>query len=195
VDEVSEQVRRAASGDQEAWSGLVDRFADMIWAVARSVGLNASDAADVSQTTWLRFCKHLGNLDDPSRAGAWLATTARREAIRVSRLGARQPVVDPWQWLGRAEAGSDEVDHQLLARERDLMVQYALALLPGRCRALLLAAVEDPPVPYQELAQRLGLAVGSIGPTRGRCLEQLGRLIADFARDIAEGTMSSWVNS
>ena len=105
MDEVRDLVERAASGDWEAWSELVDRFANLIWSVARSVGLNASDAADVSQTTWLRFCEHLGDLNDPSRAGAWLATTARREAIRVSRLGARQVVVDPWTWLEHSRSG------------------------------------------------------------------------------------------
>jgi len=193
VDEVRELVRRAASGDWEAWSELVDRFANLIWSIARSVGLNASDAADVSQTTWLRFCEHLGDLNDPSRAGAWLATTARREAIRVSRLGARQVVVDPWEWLERADAGADGVDQRLLAGERDTTVQYALAVLPYRCRALLLAAVEDPPVPYQELAGRLGIAVGSVGPTRARCLERLRQLMDNLGRDMEEDTASSWV--
>jgi RNA polymerase sigma factor (sigma-70 family) len=192
VDEVHELVRRAASGDPDAWSALVDRFADLVWSVARSVGLSAPDAADVSQTTWLRFCEHVGELRDPSRAGAWLATTARREAVRVSRLGSRQVVVDPWDWLGRADAGADEVDHQLLVRERDILVQYALAVLPGRCRALLLGVAEDPPVPYRELAERLGLAEGSIGPARGRCLEQLRRVIEELEREMSEDTTSSW---
>jgi DNA-directed RNA polymerase specialized sigma24 family protein len=88
VDEVGDLVRRAASGDPEAWSALVDRFADLIWSISRSVGLGTSDAADVSQTTWLRFCEHLGDLNDPSRAGAWLARTARREAILIRVLKA-----------------------------------------------------------------------------------------------------------
>jgi RNA polymerase sigma factor (sigma-70 family) len=192
VGEVRDLVERAAAGDWEAWSELVDRFASLIWSVTRSVGLNASDAADVSQTTWLRFCEHLGDLNDPSRAGAWLATTARREAIRVSRLGARQVVVDPWTWLERTDLAADGVDQRLLAGERDMTVQYALAVLPERCRALLLAAVEDPPVPYQELAGRLGMAIGSVGPTRARCLEKLRQVIDNLGRDMAEDTTSSW---
>jgi RNA polymerase sigma factor (sigma-70 family) len=192
VDEVRELVGRAASGDWGAWSELVDRFAPLIWSVARSVGLNASDAADVSQTTWLRFCEHLGDLDDPSRAGGWLATTAHREAIRVSRLGARQVVVDPWTWLDRPDQAADGADDRLLAGERDMTVQYALAVLPDRCRALLLAAVEDPPVRYRQLAGRLGIAVGSVGPTRGRCLEKLRELIDNLGREMVEDTTSSW---
>jgi RNA polymerase sigma factor (sigma-70 family) len=194
VDEVRDLVQQAASGDPDAWSALVDRFADLIWSVARSVGLSPVDAADVSQTTWLRFCEHLGQLRDPSRAAAWLATTARHEAIRVSRLGSRQVVADPWEWLERADGASEGVDHQLLLKESDMTVQCALAVLPERCRTLLLAAVEDPPVPYQELAARLGLAVGSVGPARGRCLDQLRRLIDEMGREMSEET-SSWVKS
>ena len=185
-------VLRAATGEQGAWSALVKRFADLVWSVARSVGLSAPDAADVSQTTWLRFCEHLNDLQDPARAGSWLATTARREAIRVSRLGSRQVVADPWNWLERSDPRSDEVDYQLLVRERDVTVQYALAVLPERCRALLLAAVEDPPVPYQELSERLGLALGSVGPTRSRCLDQLRRLVEQLAPELAEGKTTSW---
>lgn len=195
MDEVSDLVQRAALGDQDAWSALVDRFADLIWSVARSVGLGASDAADVSQTTWLRFCEHLGDLHDPSRAGAWLAKTARREAIRVSRLGSRQVVADPWNWLEKADTTADGVDHQLLVTERDITVQCALAVLPERCRALLTAAAEDPPVPYQVLADNLGLAVGSVGPARGRCLEQLRRLIDEMGHEMFEDQTSSWART
>ncbi len=195
MDEVGDLVRQAASGDPEAWSALVDRFADLIWSISRSVGLSAADAADVSQTTWLRFCEHLGDLNDPSRAGAWLAKTARHEAIRVSRLGSRQVVVDPWNWLERADSSAPGVDHQLLVRERDLTVQYALAVLPERCRTLLHAAAEDPPVPYQVLAENLGLAVGSVGPARGRCLEMLRRLIDEVGQEMIEDKTSSWAKS
>jgi RNA polymerase sigma factor (sigma-70 family) len=193
VDEVCDLVLRARSGDSEAWSALVARFADLIWAVARSVGLSAPDAADVSQTTWLRLCEHLGDLQDPARAGAWLATTARREAMRVSKLGAHQVVTDPWLWLERADTAVEELGSGLVDKERDMTVQYALAVMPERCRELLAAAVEDPPVPYERVAARLGLAVGSVGPTRRRCLDQLRRLIEQLAPDLAEGATSSSV--
>jgi RNA polymerase sigma factor (sigma-70 family) len=191
VEEVHDLVLRAASGDAEAWSALVDRFANLVWAVARSVGLSVPDAADVSQTTWLRFCEHLGKLQDPSRAGAWLATTARREAVRVSKLGARQVVADPWSWLERPDTGSEEPGSGLVDKERDMTVQYALAVMPERCRALLMALADDPPAPYERVAARLGLAVGSVGPTRRRCLEHLRRVIEQLAPDLAEGAPSS----
>jgi RNA polymerase sigma factor (sigma-70 family) len=187
VDEVGDLVKAAAAGDGDAWAALVDRFANLVWAVARSAGLSAPDAADVSQTTWLRFCEHLGRLQDPSRAGSWLATTARREAVRVSKLGSRQVVADPWSFLEQPEANTEEAGARLMDKERDMTVQYALAVMPERCRALLLATTEDPPVPYETLAEHLGLAPGSIGPTRRRCLDQMRDLIEALAPELVEG--------
>ena len=84
-------VQAAADGDRDAWNGLVDRFASVVWAVARGHGLSTlADAADVSQTTWLRLLDHLRHLEPPDRVGDWLATTARREAPRVIRISGRQ---------------------------------------------------------------------------------------------------------
>lgn len=195
MDEVRDLVLAAASGDSGAWSALVRRFANLVWSVARSVGLSEPDAADVSQTTWLRFCEHLGQLQDPSRAGSWLATTARREAVRVSKLGARQMVADPWSWLEQPDVNLEEPGSNMLDKERDMTVQYALAVMPERCRALLLAAAEDPPVPYEKVAQRLGLAQGSVGPTRRRCLDQLRDLIEQLSPELAEGAVSPSMRS
>ena len=165
----------AARGDSSAWDELVDRFGRLVWSVARAQGLNDPDAADVSQTTWLRFAEHLGRLRDPDRAGWWLATTARREAIRVGQMGCRQVLVEPWTEL---ETEDDVAHAELLEKERDLSVQQAVALLPERCRRLLLALIGDPPQSYAEISATLGMPVGSIGPTRGRCLEHLRELLA-----------------
>lgn len=177
VNALDELVRRAASDDQEAWSALVDRFSGLVWSVARSVGLSESDSADVSQTTWMRLAEHLDDLSDANRVGAWLATTARREAIRVSRLGARQVPVDPWQWLEQPVDPEGDPEHEVLASERDLAVQMAVSLLPDRCRDILLSLAADPPASYQHLSERLGLPMGSIGPTRSRCLHRLSQLL------------------
>ena len=195
MDEVQDLVQRAGDGDAQAWSALVERFADLVWAVARSVGLSNTDAADVSQTTWLRFCEHLTDLRDPSRAGAWLVTTARREAVRVSRLGSRQVVVDPWAWAEEAGVGTEEPGSRLIEKERDLAVQYALAVMPERCRSLLLGTSEDPPVSYETLSEKLGIALGSVGPVRRRCLERLRRLIEQLAPDLTGSDVSSSVRS
>lgn len=173
----------------------MSRFANLVWSVARSVGLSETDAADVSQTTWLRFCEHLDHLQDPSHVGAWLVTTSRREAVRVSKIGGRQVVVDPWSWLERVDGTVDEPGAGLFDKERDIAVQCALAVMPERCRSLLLAASEEPPVPYDSVAARLGIAVGSVGPTRRRCLDHLRQLLEDLAPELVEGAKSPMMRS
>lgn len=176
---------RAAQGDATAWSDLVGRFGRLIWHIARCAGLDAPDAADVSQTTWLRFAENLSTLRDPARAGAWLATTARRESAKVARLAGRQVVVDPWCELRRIEDQEPPTENVMIDQEEGIAIQLALARLPTRCRELLLGLVGDPPCSYNELSSRLGIPIGSIGPTRARCLEQLRELLAegDLKRD------------
>ncbi len=88
--DVAAAVRGAAMGNQEEWNRLVDWFAPTVWAVARRHRLNAADAADASQTTWLRLVENLGRIEQPERVGAWLATTAKRESLRLLKLGVSQ---------------------------------------------------------------------------------------------------------
>jgi DNA-directed RNA polymerase specialized sigma24 family protein len=91
--ETAELVARARNGDQVAWDGLVDRYGGMVWAVARAHHLDARDAADVSQITWLLLTQHLAAIQQPERLEAWLLRTATREAYRMRRLrGYDQPV-------------------------------------------------------------------------------------------------------
>lgn len=176
--ELERSVNGALAGDSAAWDDLVDRFSGLIWAVARGQGLSPTDAAEVSQTTWLRLAEHISEISEPVRVGAWLATTARREANRIARLGARYVLVDPWEYFDEPN-GDDELGNELIVKERDLVVQHALALLPAKCRELLTALVlADPPLSYKELSEGADMAIGSIGPTRGRCLEHLRELIA-----------------
>jgi hypothetical protein len=87
--EVASLVGRAAEGDQTAWNALVDRYAGTVWLIARAHGLGTADAADVSRTTWLRMADHLHRIEAPEQLGAWMATTARRESLRLLRLSGR----------------------------------------------------------------------------------------------------------
>src|SRR3954471_721330 len=84
----------AADGDAQAWNALVERYNGLVWAVARTYRLGGADAADVVQTTWLRLVEHLGDIRNPDGLGAWLATTARRECLRMLRSGQREVVTD-----------------------------------------------------------------------------------------------------
>jgi RNA polymerase sigma factor (sigma-70 family) len=123
----------------------------------------------VVQTTWLRLVEHLDRLQDPSRVGAWLATTARRECLRVLRDSARQV---PTEELPETPVNA-ELDAALLAAERDRALWQAFGGLSERCQALLRILVADPPPSYEEIGAALDMPIGSIGPTRARCLERL----------------------
>jgi RNA polymerase sigma factor (sigma-70 family) len=166
-------MRCARDGDEVAWGTIVDRFAGLVWATTRAHRLSSADAADVTQTTWLRLVEHLDRIQDPERVGAWLATTARHECLRLIRLHGRELPTDEAD-LFDAPA-DDPLDRRLLTRERDSALHRALATIGERCQSLLrlLASVESPS--YEEIGAALGMPIGAIGPTRARCLEKLRR--------------------
>ena len=166
---------RAAQGDQRAWDDLVGQHSSLLHAVARSFRLDGADAADVVQTTWLRLLEHLDRIEDPARLVGWLVTTARRESLRVlRRAGRERPAVE--DSVLDLPDDADPVDTRLLVDERDQALWSAYRQLPERCRRLLRIAVYEPRA-YDEISAVLGMPVGSIGPTRRRCLAQLRGLL------------------
>jgi RNA polymerase sigma factor (sigma-70 family) len=170
-------VSAAAAGDQGAWNGLVQEFGAMIWAVARSRRLCEADAADVSQATWLRLLEHVGELTEPARVGAWLATTARRECLRILRQhGRRVPYDDD---IHEPEATDMPPGHSILLDERHDALRGSFSRLRGSDQALLRLLITDPRPPYEEIAAALDIPIGSIGPTRQRALERLRRELRD----------------
>ncbi|MGH3414129.1 MAG: RNA polymerase sigma factor [Marmoricola sp.] len=172
ADQAAVLVKEAASGSQDAWDALVDAYGGLVWSIARRDRLSPGDAADVSQTTWLRLIEHVDRLNDPARVGAWLATTARRECIRVSSRNRRAlPTGDDYVLERPAETADPDAD--LLRNESAESVQWALRQLPERSQQLLEWLMREPPVPYAEISRALDIPIGSIGPTRGRCLRKL----------------------
>lgn len=170
-------VRLAAAGDRRAWERLVDQYSRLIWAMTRDFRLAETDAADVVQATWLRLLEHIHRIEYPERIGSWLATTARHECLRHLAASKRIMLVEDHDAaFGGTAAHQPEVDERLLAEERAAAVREAMATLPTRSQQLLELLMADPPVSYTEISDQLGLPIGSIGPTRGRCLERL-RLI------------------
>ena len=93
-NEVADTVRRAADGDRGAWEAIVEDFSGLLWSVCRGYRLEQSDAAEVVQTTWLRLLENIDGIREPERLGGWLATTARREALRLHRLHGRELTTD-----------------------------------------------------------------------------------------------------
>lgn len=170
-------IAAAAGGDQRSWEILVDRYADLVWAVTRGFRLSRADAADVSQATWLRLVEHLHRIRDPNQVGSWLVTTARREALAVLREAVRTlPMGHQWQLDGPDPQA--ETPDVAVARAADVAeVRLAFRRLPVNCQRLLHLLLADPPPSYAEVGAALTMPVGSIGPTRARCLRALRRLL------------------
>jgi RNA polymerase sigma factor (sigma-70 family) len=171
---VTDLVTRARNGDKQAWDALVERYAPLVWSICRRHQLGSADAEDVSQSVWLQLVAQLNKVRDPAALPGWLATTAQRESGKARRAARRSlalgHVLDatriPGQQTGIAE-------HELLRAERDAALHEAFTRLPPSCQRLIAMLIEDPPVPYAQISAQLGIPVGSIGPSRGRCLEKL----------------------
>jgi RNA polymerase sigma factor (sigma-70 family) len=180
--ELADIVAAAAAGDQRAWVHLTKRFNNMILAIARSCRLADADVGEVSQTAWLRLVENIDRIEQPGRIGAWLATTARRESLRIVRAKAR--IAFDFESFERvADLNSPGLDAGVLAEERSDAMREAYAKLPPRCQRLLgLLSGSDPPS-YKEVSEILSMPIGSIGPTRGRCLEHLRRILLGISAE------------
>lgn len=172
---VGQLLTAAADGDRGAWERLVDRYGRLVWAVVRSFGLDGPTAADVSQTVWLRLIEHCGRIRDPERLPGWLATTARREAIRVMRVQRRQQPSEVV--LDTADRSSPLPDEILLDDELSREVYAAFRHMSDPCQQLLRLLTAEPRLDYATIARMIERPVGSIGPTRARCLDHLRQLL------------------
>ncbi|HEV2634785.1 MAG TPA: sigma-70 family RNA polymerase sigma factor [Actinocrinis sp.] len=168
-------VAEAICGDTAAWDALVQRYSRLVWAVARSFRLSTADAADVSQTTWLRLVEKLDTIKDPDHLAGWLATTAKREALRTLRLAGREaPAFDEGAQLpGPEEWLAQDPETLALLDDEYRRLWRAYAGLSESCRTLLWLVTVVPLGSYAEVSAALGMPVGSIGPTRNRCLDRL----------------------
>ena len=173
---VIDLVTRAGNGDRQAWDALVERYAPLIWSICRRHRLADADAEDVGQSVWLQLVDQLDRVRDPAALPGWLATVTRRECLRVLRA-VRAPLAA--RYVMDAETVPDEqaeaAEQELLAAERHAALSEAFRDLPPSGRRLILMLIQDPPVPYTEISARLGIPVGSIGPTRSRYLAKLRR--------------------
>ncbi|MEP6649637.1 MAG: sigma-70 family RNA polymerase sigma factor [Lapillicoccus sp.] len=178
--DLSVLLKAASEGDQEAWNGITDRFTNLLWSVARSYRLSHDDAADAVQNTWLRLLENMTKIHNPEALPGWLATTARREALGVLRRRGRD-VLTRNEDIGvdAVDLVSVGLDSALLEDERDVELWACFSQLSERCQQLLrvLMAVDRPV--YAEVAEAFDMPIGSIGPTRMRCLERLRRLATE----------------
>jgi RNA polymerase sigma factor (sigma-70 family) len=173
---ITDLVTRASRGDQRAWDDLVERYAPLVWSVCRRYQLSSADAEDVHQTVWLQLVSRLDKIRDPAALPGWLATTTRRECLRVLRAARGPRAVEH---VPDAETIPDQqaglADQELLEAERHAALRAALARLPPGYQRLIGKLIEDPPLTYAQIGASLKIPVGSIGPLRGRCLDRLRR--------------------
>ena len=168
---VAQVTNTAAAGDEDAWRDLVRRFDPMLRGIVKGYRLDAADAEDVVQTTWIRAYRNLDRLNEPAAIGGWLAITARREALRTLQRGVRElPSAEPQPV---DEPGGEAPDTIAVAKERRTALRAAVRRLPGRQRALLSEMLRRPYASYEEIAEALDMPVGSIGPTRDRAISRL----------------------
>ena len=183
-------VQACRAGQQGAWATLVRRFQRLVYTVPRRAGLSDAQAADVFQTAFQRLHAHLHRIDDASRVRAWLVTTAKRETLRLLAEGQRQVDLTP-AFGDEGEAGGTDPldrlpdpaplqDERLSALQELARMRQAVDRLDPRSRQFVeLLFLQDEPLPYGEIAARLGIAEGSIGPTRARCLAKLRKLMQE----------------
>lgn len=176
ADEAAQAFAAYRDGDVEHMSDLVELLTPILWHTARSHRLDDGSAMDVVQTAWLRLVENADKIADPQAVMGWLLVTVRRESWRLSRRAAR---LDAELDESAEDTSLGPADLSVIS-ESDAMLWRHLGELTARCQALLrvIAFAERPD--YASVAEALGMPVGSIGPTRGRCLAKLREaLLAD----------------
>ena len=173
---LTDVIARARRGEPQAWNALVERYSPLISSICRRHRLGQADAEDVSQSVWLRVVAQLDKLREPAALPGWIATTTRRECGRaVLAARGRHAIIYALDADNVPDEQAEEAGQELLAAERRAALHAALTDLPGAWQQLVTALTTDPPAPYAEVSARLGIPVGSIGPTRSRCLDRLRR--------------------
>jgi RNA polymerase sigma factor (sigma-70 family) len=167
-------VAAARDGDRDAWDQIVERYAPLVWSICRRLRLSRADADDVGQNLWLKLFEHLGDIRDPAALPGWLARTTQNECLRVFRAASHQAsgVLD---FDVAVDGGYDLIDQELERARYHLALRDALAQLRPRCRELLTMLFDESRPSYREIGSRLDMKIGSIGPTRERCLAELRR--------------------
>jgi RNA polymerase sigma factor (sigma-70 family) len=179
--QISSLIQRAREGDASAWDLIVDEFTSLVWSVVRGFRLQDASSADAVQATWVALLQHLDEIREPARLPGWMCTTARRACLAILRDSGRELPADyvetPWSASARRgdEPAASEPETDVVRREQVALLRAAIASLPAPQRALIELLTASPPLSYQEVSDRLGMPIGSIGPTRARILERLRR--------------------
>lgn len=168
-DDLTSLVTSARDGDEAAWGAIVDRFSGLVWHVVRTFRLPDVVIEDAYQTTWLRLAEHLDRIRQPESLAGWLSRTARNECLRAVRLSQREELDDDIDRPTATPPPGAAVEEA----EQAEVLWDAFRTLPDRCQRLLRLLTADPPIPYETISELMDMPIGSIGPTRARCLQKL----------------------
>ena len=173
-------VRECRKGNQAAWSALIEKYKNLIFSIPIKFGLPREDAADIFQSVCVDLLSSLPQLREPKAIAKWLMQTSFHKCLRwkKDRLNL---VDDPEVLDGERNAGPEELPEEMLHQvQREQSLREAITELSPRCRQMVsMLFFEDPPRPYQEVAKELGIASGSIGFIRGRCLKKMREQLED----------------
>ena len=175
----TELVHAAAQGDPRATEQLVSRYVSVVWATVRYFRLRDADAHDAVQNTWLRMIEHLGALRDPERLPAWLATTARRECMKIAQSRQREVAGLEPTVFERADETTPGPERHAIDRTMNALLRDRVAELPWLGRHMLVTLTGPDAPTYEDFARTTGIPVGSIGPKRMRYLRQLRRRLEE----------------
>jgi len=171
-------VQGCLQGDQQAWEALIDKYKRLIFSVPIKYGASQEDAADVFQAVCIEVFHSLGQLKDAGSLRSWLITVSVRQSYRWKKKQSHHVELDAMEPELAEEIAS--VPEAMVQVEQEQIVREVVSKLPPRCAELVnMLFFEQPPLPYAEAARRLGLATGSIGFIRGRCLERLRKLLLE----------------
>lgn len=174
IDEAA-LLTRVNDGDEDAWNELVDHYAGLVWSVARSFRLSQASTDDVVQTVWLRLAEYSARIREPKRLASWLATATRHEALRVIR--GHQRSVPHADFAEASEPTARSIEDIVTDDVTVKAVMQAFDHLAPADQQLLRLLCTVPPLDYQTIADMLGRSIGSIGPSRARCIDKLRRLL------------------
>ncbi len=169
-------VAACRKGQSDGWDEVLERYGRLIWSVARRLGAREDEAEEVFQRTWIAVVEGIHQLKKADRLASWIAGTARHQTLRLISEQVRHRRASSLDLPeGAAELSvNDDVEAELSRLEQAAALHDALDRLEQRCRELLeMLFLEDPAPDYREISLRTGLAVGSIGPIRARCLKRL----------------------
>jgi len=173
-------VQACRAGDERAWAELVRTCTPLVLAVARSFGLRGADCEDVSQMTWVRVYQNIDSLREAAKISTWIATTARRESMRLMARTDRQIPAGDGAAFAESVDPAATPEELAIARADDMLAVSAFRLLPRQHQRLLGMLIAEPPMSYDQISDALAIPRGSIGPTRARILHSMRqRMLAD----------------